>query len=316
MPLLQRIRTMAAKIEGTIGTPEALTGAEGVYNAYDLKIDADLTVEERQAQGSFNYLTGVPETRGGSCSFKTDMGWNGTTMPNWATVLMTACGYVESTQVFTPRSEGPGATVKTATLAIYEDGLFKSLAGAVGTFKINAPSGKIIMIEWDFKGVWQPVTDVAIIAPTYPTDKPLRFGSATITYNALDQCVENMTFDAGNEIILRECPDTAAGFISGLIVDRKPMININPEAQLVATEDRYGDWLAGNEYAFSCAFDGPTGVVTNGSVTVSAPKAQIMKVTEGSRNKLLIDEVELMCNKNGATADEEVSITFVDKADV
>jgi len=315
MPLLQRIRTMAAKIETTVGSVESLTAAEGVYNAYDLKIDGEIEVETREAQGSFNFLPGVPGPHAGSMSFKTDMGWDGSAMPKWASVLMTACGFVESTQVFTPRSEALGSNVKSVTIGVYENGLYKKLAGAVGTFKINCPAGKICMIEWDFKGVWQSVTDAAIIAPTYPTDLPIRFASATITYNSIEQCVENFTFDAGNEIILRECPDTVAGYKSGLIVDRKPMITINPEAQLVATENRYAHWMAGSEYAFSVVLDGPAGDVSNGTIEISAPKAQIMNIKEGSRNKLLIDDVELMCNKNGATKDQEVSITFTDKVD-
>jgi len=315
MPLLKRIQTMAAKIETTIGTAETLTAAEGAFNAYDLEIQAEIDVEQREAQGSFNYLSGVPGPYAGSMTFKTDMGWDGAAVPSWASVLFPACGFTESAQVYTPVSEGPGSNVKTATIGIFKDGVYKKLAGAVGNFKINAPSGRIIFVEWEFKGVWQSVTDSAIIAPTYPTAQPLRFASSTVQYNSVDQCVENVTFDAGNEIILRECPDTASGYKSGLIVSRYPMININPEAQLVATEDRYGDWTAGNEYAFSCAFDGPTGAVSNGNVTLSAPKAQIFNVQEGDRNKLMIDEVELMCNKNGANADEEVSITFTDKVD-
>ncbi len=319
MPLLRRIQTMAAKVETTIGTAESLTGAEGVYNAYDLSIQANIDSEERQAQGSFNYLSSVTGARGGTMSFKTDMAWNGTTMPTWASVLLTGCGYVESTQVYTPRSEAPGSNVKTLTIALYEDGLKKSLAGAVGNFKIVCPAGGIAMIEWEFQGVWQAVTDTAIIAPTYPTDTPLRFGSGVITYQAAALVVDNVTLDAGNQIILREDPATASGYVSGLIVDRKPTITCSPEAALVAADaasDVFGDWVGHTEGAFSCKIDGPTGAVSNGDITFSAPKAQITNVQEGDRNGLLVHELELACNKNGATADQEVSITFTDKADV
>lgn len=319
MPLLKRIQTIAAKVETTVGTAESLTASEGVFNAYDISIQASIDSQERPGQGSFNYLSSVTGARAGSMSFKTDMAWDGSTMPNWASVLFPACGYVESTQVYTPRSEAPGSNVKTATLAVYENGLKKTLAGAVGNFKIVCPAGEIAMVEWEFQGVWQAVTDTAIIAPTYPTDTPLRFGSGVITYQAANLIVENVTLDAGNTIIMREDPATAAGFISGLIVDRRPMITCNPEAGLVAADaasDVYGDWLAHTEGAFSCKIDGPTGVVTNGDITFSAPKAQITNAQEAERTGLLVNELELMCNKNGATADEEVSITFTDKADV
>ena len=315
MPLLKRLQVMSAKVETTIGTAETLTATEGVFNAYELSIQASIDVEERESQGSFNYLSGVPGARQGKMTFKTDLGWNGTTMPTWASVLLPCCGFVESTQVYTPRSEGLGANVKSATIGIHQNGIFKKLAGAVGTFKIVCPAGKVAMIEWEFTGVWQAVTDTTIIAPTYPTDTPIRFASATVTYDSVVQVVENVTIDAGNEVIMREDPATAGGFISGLIVSRKPMITTNPEATLVATDDPFGDWLAASEAVFSCGLDGPTGLVTNGTIVISAPKAQIINVQEGDRNKLLINEIEMSCNKNGATANQELAITFTDKAD-
>lgn len=315
MPLHKRLQTMAAKIETTVGTAETLAASEGVYNAYDLKIDADIPMEDREAQGSFNYLSSVPGPRKGTMSFKTDMAWDGSALPTWASVLFPACGFVATAQVFTPRSESLGSNVKSATIGIFENGRYKKMAGAVGTFKIVCPAGKMVMIEWGFQGVWQAPTDSALIAPTYPTALPMRFGSATITYNSVAQIVENVTYDAGNEIIMRESAATAGGYISGLIVSRKPKITANPESVLVATQDVYGIWLAQTEYVFSCAIDGPTGLVTNGSVTISAPKAQITSIKSGDRNKLLVEEIEWSCNKNGATKDEETSITFVDKAD-
>lgn len=298
---------MAAKVETTIGTAESLTGAEGAYNAYDLMIQATIPVDQREAQGSFNYLSGVPGARMGKATFKTDMGWDGTaTLPTWATVLMAGCGYVNSSGTITPRSEAPGSNVKTLTIGGYVDGLFKSIAGSVGNFKIVCPSGKQCLIEWEFTGVWQGPTDVALIAPTYPTALPIRYSTATTTFNSVAMCVQQFTFDAGNEVILRECASTAAGYISGLVVNRYPKANANPESVLVATQDRFGIWLAPTEAALSVTLDTPT----NSSLVITAPKAQITNLQEGERNKLVTDEVEWMFNKNGATADQEVSLVF------
>lgn len=298
---------MAAKVETTIGTAESLTGAEGAYNAYDLMIQATIPVDQREAQGSFNYLSGVPGARMGKATFKTDMGWDGTaTLPTWATVLMAGCGYVNSSGTITPRSEAPGSNVKTLTIGGYVDGLFKSIAGSVGNFKIVCPSGKQCLIEWEFTGVWQEPTDVALIAPTYPTALPIRYSTATTTFNSVAMCVQQFTFDAGNEVILRECASTAAGYISGLVVNRYPKANANPESVLVATQDRFGIWLAPTEAALSVTLDTPT----NSSLVITAPKAQITNLQEGERNKLVTDEVEWMFNKNGATADQEVSLVF------
>lgn len=307
MPLLEKIQTIGAKIEPTIGTAESLTATEGAFNAYDIDIQGDINVEEREGQGGFDRLQGIAGTRRGTMTFKTDIEWDGTTtMPAWASVFLPGCGFVESAQVYEPVSEAPGSNVKTLTLGCFKNGKFKSIAGAVGGFRIVLPSGKKCYIEWSFEGVWQPVTDAAIITPTYPTDTIIRFASATVQYDSVDLCVAEMSFDSGNVIVMRECPDTAAGFVSGIITDRYPMINADPEATLVATDDPYGDWLAGTQAACTVTLDGPS----DSTIVITAPKAQLFNAQEGNRDKLTIDNLTWMANKNGANQDECMSITF------
>lgn len=307
MTLLKRKRVFAAAVESTIGTPVSLGAGNGGFNAYEIAIQPAIEVEEREAQGSMDRLSGVSSARKGLLTFKTDMGWDGTTtMPTWASVLLPACGWVESSQVYTPRSEGPGTNVKTLTMGVYEDGVLKSIAGAVGTAKINLTSGKMGVIEWSFEGVWQPPTDTSLIAPTHPTASPIKFSSATVQLNSVDLCVANVTYDLGNTIVMRECASTEAGFISGIVTDRYPKITADPESVLVATQDRHGIWVANTEYEFETVLDGPT----DSTITITAPKSQILNSQEGDREKLQIDQLELGCNKNGATKDESLKITF------
>lgn len=311
MPLLRKKRTIAAKVETTVGTAESLAAADGVFNAYDIELQGDIQVEEREGQGGFDRLAGVPGQRGGTMSFKTDLEWDGsTTMPTWASVLFPGCGVVESSQVYTPRSEAPGSNVKTLTLGVYEDGKLKTLAGSVGNFRIVMPSGRKCFIEWEFTGVWQAVTDTTMITPTYPSDEIIRFASATLTYDSVDLCVEQLSLDCGNEMIYRECPDTAAGYKSALVTDRYPVIEGNPEAQLEAEDPRYADWLAGSEAALSVVLAGPAGGSSDADITISVPAAQIFNVQVGERNKLIIDDVTWHANKNGANQDQCFSITF------
>ena len=314
-PLLKRLCTIAAKHETTVGTPIALGAGDGVYNAYDLEIQGEIEVDQREGQGSFNYLSGVPGARQGKMSFKCDIGWDGATVPPWASVLFPVCGMIDSGGVFQPESTSPtdpASNVKTATVGIYENGVLKQLAGAAGNCKLVLPAGRMAYCEFEFSGVWQPVVDSALITPVYPTYKPARFASATCTWNSVVQHVEQVEVDFGNEVIYRESPTTAAGIISALIVNRYPKITINPEAQLVADQDRYGDWIQelNNEYAFSSSLDTLASTGAASSIAVSAPKAQIFNLQEGDREKLLIDEIEFMCNKNGANHDEELSVTF------
>ena len=306
MPLLKRKRVMAAKVEATIGTAESLTAAEGAFNVYDLMIQPTIEVEDRPAQGSFNQLPGVPGARLGTATFRTDIGYDGTNIPTWASVLLPGCGWVDSSGTFTPRSEAPGTNVKTLTIGGYIDGVFKSIYGAVGDFRAICPNGRLASIEWTFQGLWGAPTDVALISPTYPTETALRYAAATSTFNSVSLCVENITFNAGNTIKMIECGDSVTGYKHGIITDRRPTITANPEATLVATENRYGDWVAGTEAELSVELDGPS----DSTVEFNAPKAQVRNVQEADREGLVIDDVEWSCNRNGTTSDQELQIIF------
>lgn len=309
MPLLSRKRVFAAKTETTPGTAESLTGSDGAFNVYDATLQATIEVEKREGQGSFDMLAGVPGSRLGTMTFRTDLWWDGTaTMPSWASTLLPACGWVDSSGTFNPTTEVPGSNVKTLTMALYEDGLKKSIAGAMGTFRVVCPAGKMAFIEWTFTGVWQAVTDSSLLSPTYPTDSPIRYASATSQYNSVDLCVENVTFDAGNTLTPKECASTAAGFDYVLVTNRTPTITCNPEAALVATSDVYGDWLSASEAEFTVLLDGPS----TSTLELQALKAQIVNAQEGDRNGIQTDELTFDCNRNGATADQSLQFIFTE----
>jgi hypothetical protein len=308
MPLLKRVRTLAAKVETTPGTAESLTAAEGVFNAYDLMIQPSIAMTDREGSGSFNYLTSISEGQTATVTFKTDIPWDGTaTEPTVFSVLMPACGWTESTNVWKPRSEAPGSNVKTLTLGVYVDGLLKSIKGAVGTWVMTLPTGRFVTIEWTFTGVYIEPTSTAIITPTYPTTNPLRFASATAcTFNSVAMQVEQITIDAGNEVIMLEDPTQASGFLHGLIVNRRPTINANPESVLVATQNRHNVWTTSTPYAIQITLDGPT----TSTLGITAPKAQIINIQEADRNRVVVADVEFLCTKNGSTQNEELYFTF------
>jgi len=307
MPLLKRRSVFAAKVETTIGTAESLTGAEGVYNAMNVMIQPNITVDEREGQGGFNYLAGVPGIRSGTATFTTEMSFDGTDVPTWASVLLPACGWVASSQVFSPSSVGPGSTVKTLTIGAYIDGMYRVLSGCMGTFKVNLPTGKMASIDWTFQGKWTNPTDVAIIAPTYPTALPRRFAEGSLAFNSVNMCVSSTTIDAGNEVILRECAGDITGIVSALVVNRKPTITADPEMVLVATQDRHSLWLTPTPASLVATI----GTSGTGTIVFTASKAQLTNIQQGERSGLLTDALSWTATK-GATADTELVISFVD----
>jgi len=319
--MLRRKRVLAAKIETAIGTAEVLAAGDAAMNIYNPIIQAGIPMEARQGQGGFGMFSSVPGGRVGTATFRTYLEWDGTaTEPAWADTFLPACGWVKSGQVFTPRTEAPGTNVKTLTIGVYQDNgdgstIFKSIIGAMGTAAINLPTGRPGFIDWTFTGCWQPPTAVTMIAPTYPTPLPLRFAGGLAEWNDVNLCIESAVINLGNTVIMRECPTKVSGYISAWITDRVPTITLNPEASTIAAQDRWAAWIAQTEQAIELDVAGPVGVVSNAVLSFDAPKASILNNQEGERNGIVTDDLELQCNKNGATHDQELSITFTEKAD-
>lgn len=304
--MLKRKRVFGAKVEATPGTAETMTGAEASFVAWDYEMQNETEMQEVMGQGGFGRRESVPGPYIGKIDFKTHTGWDGTaTEPSWADVLLPMCGFVKSSQIFTPRTEAPGTNVKTGTLCVWHDGKYKLLKGCMGTFKIIGPSGKMGIIEWSFSGVWVPETDVAVPTPTYPTAKALKHAYSTSTWDSVALCYSSITFDAGNVVTPVECP-AAEGISMYIVTDRNPKVTADPEAKLVATQDRHAMMLAMTEAALTWDFDGPT----NSKITIAAPKAQIIKNTEAERQGLEVDQIEWQLNKNASAVDQECSITF------
>jgi hypothetical protein len=306
--LLRRRSVFAAKVEATIGTAETLTAAEGVFNAMDLSIQPNITMEEREGQGGFNYNPSVPGIRSGTATFSTEAYYDGSTVPPWATVLLPGCGFVETAGTFAPVSRGPGGSglPKTLTIGGFIDGMYRVLAGCMGTFTIDMPTGRMVKFNWTFQGKWTNPTDVAIIDPTFPlTVMPMRMAAGSVSWSSVNLCTESVTVDAGNEVILRECAGEIGGIKSALVTNRKPMITANPEMVLVATQNRHSQWLTPTPGALVIT----TGGASENRLVITAPKAQIQNIQEGDRSNMAIEDITWMATAND-DPDEELTIAF------
>ena len=305
--MYKKIRTLAAKVEATPGTAEALTATEGTFRAYNVMIQPSPVPEKREAYRQFGNKASIPAAMLGTATFRTDLTHSGSAVPDWAAFLP-ACGYVESTGVFTPRTEPPGTNVKTMTIGAFfgsnaaSSAVFKSIAGASGTFTLVFPAGRPAYIDWTFTGIWQPVTNVSIIVPTYSTDAVLLAKGMTTTFNSVTFCAEQISFEAGNVLEPVFCQTSAVGYKYVGISNREPMVKSNPESALIATQDRHAPLLAAAEAALSLAI--------GSAITIAAPKAQIVNNQEGDRAGAVIDQLDYQINQNVNAIDEDVSITF------
>lgn len=310
MSLITRRSVFAAKTESTIGTAVALLAADAAFNAMEFDIQRNVTMTRREGQGGFNSLTSVPEILSGTATIKHNITYDGSAIPAWASVLLPACGWVEDDGVFSPISRGPGGVglPKTITIGQFVDGKLRRLSGCMGTFVITAPTGKVAEIAFTFQGKYfENETDTALLAPTYPTAAPLRFADGMLTWGGANICTSQVTIDAGNTVILRECVESGnrTGIKSALVTNRAPIITGDPEAVLVATVNREQQWIDMTTGVLSATLKGPD----DSTVVIAAPAAQIENKQKGDRNGLVTDDITWLCTE-GATPDSELTIAF------
>lgn len=303
-PKLSRQRILAGKLEATTGTAEALTATEAAMNVFDLAIEADIETHERAAQSALSPLVPVAGARVGKFKFKTEIVGDGASVTPWWFIFFKMCGFIATAGVLSPKS---GATdAATGTLGGYQDGRFKSIAGASGDWTINAEVGKPVMVDWDMQGAWQAPSDVALITPTYPTVQPVPFQGATVTIGGTAYVVNKVTIKANNTVVLRKSPAPAGGILSALVTDRKITVAIDPEALPFATKDWYAAHLAGATAAFSMAL----GSAQYNTTTIAAPAMALMKApADGDRDGILTDELEFVCTRSASAGDDELTIT-------
>lgn len=304
MPLRARRRVLAAAAESTPGTAEALDATDAAFNVYDTEFSFDTPLIKRSGQSAFSKLTGVPGARMCTFRFGCDLTGDGAAgNPSWASTFLPACGmaYTASGQVY---AFDTGST-DTLTIAAYIDGVKRVAVGCMGTFTIELNNGEPGRVNFEFVGKYGGNTDVALLAPTYPTYDPPRFASATFTIGGYTPLASRLSIAANNQVIMRADATDATGYLAAYITGREAGGSTDPEDQLVAAFDAYGDFLASTEAALSCIVGS-----ANNRITIAAPKLQFATVQPGNRDDLLTAEIDFDLNRSAAAGDDELTIAF------
>lgn len=315
MTLVKTRTVFGGKPEAVPGVAESILAADCGHLVYDLEIQPDFTVTERAATGQSGTQSSVPGGRKGTATFKIDLAATGAAVPAFADLLFPACGLVKTGNVFKPRTQSPdtpSAAVKTITLAKFTDGKRRLLFGAMGTFRMIFPTEDIVTFEFEFNGVWGGETDAAVPAPTYPTAPKLRSSGGLATWAGTNICMESMTLDLANTIYVKPCSNIVQGYEFALATNRKPKVTGNPESQLVAQQNRMGQFEAGTEgilrYVVPCSGYDP--VTHARSVEFRSNQAQIIANSETSREGIASDDITWQLNQNPALLDDDFSIIF------
>jgi hypothetical protein len=198
------------------------------------------------------------------------------------------------------------ADQKTISIDVWEDGQKKGLAGAMGeaTIEPDQETGRM-MASFDFQGIWQAPVDEALPAFAPSTTLPLMLKNGVFTLDAVTQYISNFRLSLGCKVAPRRDVTPAAGILHYLITDFDgPMLDIDPEAALVATYDYNGIWLAGTEKAISLVLNDGTD-----KITFAIPKFQQREIPEAEREGLMIHQITGQCNHTTADTVDALTIT-------
>lgn len=310
MPILTRQRLMCAKIESALGTPEDMTvAATGAMNVLDMSRNPNTPFTQTPAQNGIGQRKGVPGARMGTMQFSLHMvGLGSSGLPYWAN-LLGACGGAYTSQVFAPVVDnGTGATLGLYRGSGASARLYK-MAGAMGNAVMRFQAGQVCPITFTFTGKIYTAATATLPTVTHPTALPPLFVSATFTIGATTYVIDELEFDLGNVVVMREDPtDTSnSGYISAWIADRAPRVRISPEALPLSSKD----WDDAFHSSTTAALALQLGSTTNNIISIAAPAIQLVSPPgDGDRNGIYTDSLEFNCNQNSDTEDSEYTITF------
>lgn len=284
-----RKRTVVGpKIETTIGT--AVTpGASDVicptYNA-DLKILEDKV--KVPAQGSIRQGKTIPGPQHTELSYMTYIAGKGSSgAPSWANWLK-ACGMSLSTATFTTTQTV--ADWKAFSVSQWIDGLVKKMRGGMANAVITLKAGAAGEIAWNWMGGYVEVPAAeALVTGTYDDVRAPRFGgtgSSTIG-GRTDLLIGQAVIDLGNNVNLREDPNSTGGYLCGYIGEVTPTLKIDPETLAPATYNFFTQWNAGTELDVSFVLNGGA----NNTVTLTLNDCEPVEPVDqsGDRNGRLVD---------------------------
>jgi len=302
MPLLGRKKVLQVLEEGTKGSAEAAPNLP--IPAYDLEINPDDTFIQRQFnRATLGHAAGVVGARTGRLTGRAELISDGTdALDDGIEDLLLACGWKLSGGVLSP--ESTVASQKTLTAYLNAEGVKKQLYGAMGNAVIEGEVGGIVTVSFELSGVWTAPTDVALPTPSYPARTPLRAAAATFTLHGYAMKISRFRLSLNTTVSPRQDITKTAGVDYFAIVERDPTFECDPEAELVATHDFMGLWLAGTEAALALT-------LTDGDVDVAiaAPKVQYRQVAQSEREQFQTYDLTGQMNSSAAAGDDEATIT-------
>jgi hypothetical protein len=320
MPLLASRCQVAIKAEAVKGTAEALAAANVIMCTEAPTWDPNVEIIPRNILSASASSRGVVTgTRMAKISFK--MFQRGTTgaiadpanLPDWTVpvrssgMTATVSGGGGSEIMTVLPSTLAAATQIPCSVAIYKDGKQYMIHGAQGNVKKTYTVGSPILLEFEFTGIFNTPTDVALLVPTYPAViEPPFLGAALTILGFATPKIKTLTIDLGNKVSISPYPNTATGLFYAVITDRDPKGTIDVEEELVSVKNWHAEFLAGTTGSIATGAFPSTGSQYN-KINDTYPKVQYTKSGHADRDGIVTTPLDFIPRGNADAGNDEIS---------
>lgn len=304
MTLLFRKRIIKVGVEDTKGTKVAGDTAGLIFEHL---IQPTAPFEPRRGGGTHigNNEPGTLGEKSGTLNFTAELRSNGSGEidPFLAALLQASCFKLNG-------SWQPSSNLsdhKTLSFDVWEDGKKKGLAGAAGTWTINAPAGNVVTLNFEFTGRWIAPVDESMPGGYSPaTTSPMKFADGTFSIGGSPKRISSAELTANNNVVMVADPNAVSGIAFYQVTDIDPVLKIDPEDELVNSEDYYAAWLAGTEAAVVLEANDGTD-----KCTITLPKVQYREVQEAEREGMLTNDITAQCNNDDGDDAVQIEVAAI-----
>ena len=314
-PYLPQRQQFALKVEVTEGVDSTPVDADVIAPVFDIEYTPSFELSEREAMSStFSRLARISGEISAAISFTTELkgGSAAGTKPANLSAPFQACWMSEtivaSTSVtYSPASVSlPSFTAEIREGSVNTDFKSKKILGARGTFTIEHTKGQPIRVVFELNGKYVEPTDTTAFTDAAVTPNPVAWLGAAFSHQGTSLTISSLTVDIGNRVVPRNSVNDPTGNTSAVITGRTPVGSIDPEQELNSVVNFFNQLTTNAEGSLTYTI----GSVAGNVLTFTALKAQNINISDGDRDDIRTNEIELALNKNAAAGDDEMSIAF------
>lgn len=304
-PAVSKKTALIVKEEVTRGTAVAVSSTDFNVPFFNISWTAEKPITDgKYATGDFDTHVGIVGTSKGTISASLYLNHSGVNdTPPICGKVLAMLGIRETVNVATSVVYDPictneiGPSGKTFTCIVQDrmanagTAIHHEFVGCLATGKLVCEGiGMPWRLDLEIQGKYTGYTDeTAVTLGTLQNTVPNSVKSAVITAGGIEQRISKFELDIGNAVELEGDPSDATGYLSAVITDRTPILSIDPLVDTIAIDPVYTRWNSGTEVAV---------VISTGNWALTAPKAQIITVADGTQGALKAFSQTLRLNRN------------------